>query len=85
MPRGQAYLHLLPKARSWDSIPSYPDTKIKSFALIACEYGTTLCAAAERDHVWGTQFHPEKSGTTGLGLLANFVERCSARLGESAL
>jgi len=23
--------------------------------------------------VWGTQFHPEKSGTVGLGILANFV------------
>ncbi|HXQ19367.1 MAG TPA: imidazole glycerol phosphate synthase subunit HisH [Acidimicrobiales bacterium] len=50
-----------------------------------CEYGATLCAAAERDHVWGTQFHPEKSGTTGLALLANFVERCCARLGEPAI
>ena len=53
--------------------------------VATCEYGGTLCAAAERDHVWGTQFHPEKSGTTGLSLLANFVERCSARLGDSAL
>jgi imidazoleglycerol phosphate synthase glutamine amidotransferase subunit HisH len=23
--------------------------------------------------VWGTQFHPEKSGAVGLGILANFV------------
>jgi imidazole glycerol-phosphate synthase subunit HisH len=50
-----------------------------------CDYGTTLCAVAERDHVWGTQFHPEKSGTVGLALLANFVERCGARLGEPAI
>jgi len=55
-----------------------------SVTVATCEYGETLCAAAERDHVWGTQFHPEKSGTTGLALLANFVERCSARLGDSA-
>jgi glutamine amidotransferase len=53
--------------------------------VATCEYGETLCAAAERDHVWGTQFHPEKSSTTGLALLANFVERCTARLGESAI
>jgi glutamine amidotransferase len=58
--------------------------ELSDATVAVCEYGTTLCAAAERDHVWGTQFHPEKSGTTGLGLLANFVERCSARLGESA-
>ena len=27
--------------------------------------------------MWGTQFHPEKSGTVGLGVLANFVPRSS--------
>jgi glutamine amidotransferase len=59
--------------------------ELSDATVATCEYGETLCAAAERDHVWGTQFHPEKSGTTGLSLLANFVERCSARLGISAL
>jgi len=58
--------------------------ELSEATVATCEYGETLCAAAERDHVWGTQFHPEKSGTTGLSLLANFVERCSARLGDSA-
>ncbi len=38
-----------------------------------CEYGGTVTASAERGPVWGTQFHPEKSGTVGLGILANFV------------
>jgi len=59
--------------------------ELSDATVATCEYGTTLCAAAERDHVWGTQFHPEKSGTTGLALLANFVERCNARLGEPAI
>jgi imidazoleglycerol phosphate synthase glutamine amidotransferase subunit HisH len=26
--------------------------------------------------VWGTQFHPEKSGSVGLAILANFVAAC---------
>jgi imidazole glycerol-phosphate synthase subunit HisH len=39
-----------------------------------CEYGGTVTASAERGPVWGTQFHPEKSGSVGLGILANFVD-----------
>lgn len=38
-----------------------------------CEYGVTLNAAFRRRNVFATQFHPEKSATAGLGLLANFV------------
>jgi glutamine amidotransferase len=38
-----------------------------------CEYGAPVTASAERGPVWGTQFHPEKSGGVGLRILANFV------------
>ncbi len=38
-----------------------------------CQYGGAVTASAERGAVWGTQFHPEKSGEVGLGILANFV------------
>jgi len=45
-----------------------------SDAVVAtCDYGGTIVAAVAKDNVWATQFHPEKSGSSGLALLANFV------------
>jgi glutamine amidotransferase len=43
-----------------------------------CDYGGPVVATAERGRVWGTQFHPEKSGSVGLGILANFVAAVDA-------
>jgi glutamine amidotransferase len=41
--------------------------------VAVCDYGGPVAALVERGHLWGAQFHPEKSGRTGLALLANFV------------
>ena len=41
-------------------------------------YGSRFACAAERDNVFGVQFHPEKSSAAGLRLLANFAGVCSA-------
>ena len=39
-------------------------------------HGARFAAAVEHGSVWATQFHPEKSGETGLAILSNFVREC---------
>jgi imidazole glycerol-phosphate synthase subunit HisH len=41
-------------------------------------YGERFACAAERDNVFGVQFHPEKSSAAGLRLLANFAGICAS-------
>lgn len=41
--------------------------------LAHVEYGSDITAIVARDTMIGTQFHPEKSQTTGLRLIANFL------------
>lgn len=41
------------------------------------EYSEEFASVIARDNVYGTQFHPEKSGKTGLRILKNFVAICS--------
>jgi len=49
-----------------------------SAVAATCDYGGTVNAAFRQGTVFATQFHPEKSGSDGLALLANFVRVAGA-------
>jgi glutamine amidotransferase len=43
------------------------------------DYGFDLPASVQKENIYGTQFHPEKSGKAGLKLLQNFYRICEGR------
>lgn len=45
-------------------------------AIAVSENGRQFAAALNKGNFYGTQFHPEKSGTIGEQILKNFIERC---------
>lgn len=56
-------------------VHSYAATGVKPDNLSATVsyLGSRIVAAVQSGNVWGTQFHPEKSGPNGLHLLKNFI------------
>jgi imidazole glycerol-phosphate synthase subunit HisH len=53
-----------------------PEPTDPAVVAATTEHGRTVVAAVERGAVWATQFHPEKSSTAGLVVLANFAAAC---------
>ncbi|HEX5936447.1 MAG TPA: imidazole glycerol phosphate synthase subunit HisH [Actinomycetota bacterium] len=49
-------------------------------AVGVTKHGRPFAAAAARENVFATQFHPEKSGAAGLAIYANFVSSIRARV-----
>jgi imidazole glycerol-phosphate synthase subunit HisH len=54
-------------------VHSYAPEADGAAVAAVCDYGGRFAAAVEHGNLFGTQFHPEKSGQAGLALLANFV------------
>jgi glutamine amidotransferase len=57
--------------------PASPDL------VATCDYGHTVAAALIKGRLWATQFHPEKSGPTGLAILASFAAMVAASSGAA--
>ncbi len=56
-------------------VHSYYARRCAESTLAVSEYGgVAVTGAVRRGNVWGTQFHPEKSGDTGLRILKAFGE-----------
>jgi len=52
----------------------YPKPMDKSIICATTEYGTNFSSAVACKNIYGTQFHPEKSGDIGLAILRNFAK-----------
>ena len=63
---------------SYAAVPADP-----SVVAATTDYGGPVVAAVARDNVWAVQFHPEKSSSVGLALLAGFVATVTQEAGTS--
>lgn len=52
----------------------YLDSSDKSVVAATTDYGVRIECAVQRDKLFATQFHPEKSSAVGLKLLQNFID-----------
>lgn len=66
-------------------VHSYAASADDDIVVATCDYGGPVAAAVERGPLWATQFHPEKSGATGLEILSGFVAAAAASTGVTTV
>lgn len=63
-------------------VHSYRVAEVASdWTAATSDYGGAFSAAVWRGNLYGTQFHPEKSGDTGLAMLQNFASLNAQKAG----
>ena len=50
------------------------DVENDQFISATTNYSTEIVSAVEKDNIFGTQFHPEKSQANGIKILENFIK-----------
>ena len=49
------------------------DIKDKNVILATTNYSSNIVCSVEKENIFGTQFHPEKSDKFGLKIIDNFL------------
>jgi glutamine amidotransferase len=63
---------------SYRILPGKPERKI---VVANSQYGDNkIPSVIEKGNLFGTQFHPEKSGPVGSQIMKNFLKICSSRV-----
>ncbi|HRA47469.1 MAG TPA: imidazole glycerol phosphate synthase subunit HisH, partial [Thermomicrobiales bacterium] len=61
-------------------VHSYASDLIENPAVVATTtYGVTFPSVVIQDHLWGCQFHPEKSADAGIAFLRTFTDYVATR------
>jgi len=60
----------------------YADVSDSDARIAYTDYGFDLPASVQKANIYGTQFHPEKSGQAGLKILRNFAQICERYTGK---
>jgi len=64
---------LPPEAYAYFNHSYYCRAENPDHVLAVTDHGLTFASVVQRDHLFGVQFHPEKSQAVGLRILRNFV------------
>lgn len=73
--QNSSLLHRIPDYTDFYFVHSYGFVADSLERVVATTtYGAKVATVVNYKHIWGTQFHPEKSSRAGMQLLRNFVE-----------
>jgi len=62
------------EGEAFSFVPSYHFVCSNDYIVVTTENERVVVAAVQKDHVFGVQFHPERSQTGGLRVLKQFVQ-----------